>query len=57
MGGIKVGRWLAGGIAAGVVTFFLEGVASIFYMDQMQASLESLGLSMEMTGATWFASR
>ncbi|MCJ7629149.1 MAG: hypothetical protein ABIF09_02045 [Gemmatimonadota bacterium] len=54
MGGINVGRWLAGGIAAAVVTFFMEGIASIFYMDQMMASLEALGLSMEMTGAAWF---
>jgi hypothetical protein len=51
MGGINVGRWLAGGVAAAVVIFALEGVSSIFYLDQMMASLAALGLEMEMSGS------
>jgi hypothetical protein len=50
MGGINVGRWLAGGIAAAVVIFALEGASSIFYLDQMMASLADHGLGMEMSG-------
>jgi hypothetical protein len=51
MGGINVGRWLAGGVAAAVVIFALEGVSSIFYLDQMMASLAALGLEMEISGS------
>lgn len=51
--GINTHRWLAGGLAAGVVTWLIEGAASVFYMDDMQAALEAHALSMEMTGATW----
>jgi len=51
MGGINVGRWLAGGVAAAVVIFALEGVSSVFYLDQMMASLAALGLEMEMSGS------
>lgn len=53
MGGINVGRWLAGGVAAGIVTFVIEGIASVFYVEEMQAALGALGLSMEMTGVVW----
>ena len=31
MGYFNVGRWLAGGVVAGIVTFVMEGVASVFY--------------------------
>ncbi len=51
MGGINVGRWLAGGLAAAVVIFALEGVSSVFYLDQMMASLAAVGLDMEMSGS------
>jgi hypothetical protein len=51
MGGINVGRWLAGGVAAAVVIFALDGVSSVFYLDQMMASLEDHGLGMEMSGS------
>lgn len=51
MGGINVGRWLAGGVAAAVVIFALEGVSSVFYLDQMMASLADHGLGMEMSGS------
>jgi hypothetical protein len=53
MGGINVGRWLAGGVLAGIVTFVIEGIASVFYMEEMEAALAARGLSMEMTGAIW----
>jgi hypothetical protein len=51
MGGINVGRWLAGGVAAAVVIFAVEGVSSVFYLDQMMASLADHGLGMEMSGS------
>lgn len=48
MGGIHVGRWLAGGLAAGALVWVLEGLASTLYLADMQAALEAHGLSMEM---------
>jgi hypothetical protein len=51
MGGINVGRWLAGGVAAAVVIFAVEGVSSVFYLDRMMASLADHGLGMEMSGS------
>jgi hypothetical protein len=51
MSGINVVRWLAGGIAAAVVIFAVEGVSSVFYLDQMMASLADHGLGMEMSGS------
>jgi len=56
MAGINTGRWLAGGVAAGVVVWLLEGAASVLYMDDMQAALQRLGLSMEMTPTVWVLS-
>lgn len=53
MGGINVGRWLLGGVVAAVVIWLLEGVASVFYMADMQAALDAHGLKMEMSAATW----
>jgi hypothetical protein len=53
MGGINIGRWLAGGFAAAVVTFLMEGLWSQFYMDAVTVAMENLGLSMDMTGANW----
>jgi hypothetical protein len=53
MGGINVTRWLAGGFVAGIVMWLIEGVASMFYMEEMQASLDALGLKMEMTAGMW----
>jgi hypothetical protein len=53
MGGINTGRWLAGGVVAGIVIWLLEGLASMLYMDEMQSALQSLGLSMEMTATVW----
>lgn len=51
MSSINVGRWLAGGVAAAVVIFAVEGVASVFYLDRMMASLADHGLGMEMSGS------
>jgi len=56
MAGINVGRWIGGGLAAGLVVWLLEGAASVLYMDDMQAALERLGLSMEMNAAMWVLS-
>ena len=53
MGGINTGRWLAGGVAAGVVVWLIEGAASMLYMGDMEAALRAMGLSMEMTPAVW----
>lgn len=53
MGGIDVGRWLGGGLAAGALIWVLEGVASVLYMDQMEAALSAHGLAMEMSVGTW----
>ena len=53
MGGINVGRWLASGFAASVVVFLVEGIASVFYMDEMETSLETLGITMEMSTSGW----
>ena len=49
MGGINVGRWIAGGAVAGILIWVLEGVGSVFYMSEMEAALASHNLSMEMS--------
>lgn len=49
MAGINVGRWLGGGLVAGVVIWILEGLASFIYLADMEATLEQHGLSMEMS--------
>jgi hypothetical protein len=54
MGGINIGRWLAGGFAAAVVTFLLEGVWAQFYTADWEAAMANLGLNMDMTGASWY---
>lgn len=54
MGGINIRRWLAGGFAAAVVTFLLEGVWAQLYMADMEAAMANLGLTMDMTGASWY---
>jgi len=53
MGGINVNRWLAGGVVAAIVIWLLEGAGSVFYMDDMQAALQALGLSFEMSARMW----
>lgn len=56
MRGINVGRWIVGGVAAGVVMWLIEGAASILYMRDMQTALESHGLSMEISAGTFLIS-
>jgi hypothetical protein len=53
MAGINTGRWLAGGVAAGIVVWLIEGAASLFYMGDMEIALGAMGLSMEMTTTNW----
>ena len=53
MGGINVGRWLAGGVVAGIFTWLFEGAASLLYREDTETALEAMGKSLEMTGGTW----
>lgn len=50
MAGINITRWLVGGVTAGIVLWMLEGAASMFYMSDLQASMQAHDLSVEMTG-------
>jgi hypothetical protein len=54
MGGINIGRWLAGGFAAAVVSFLLEGIWVQFYGADLEAAMANLGLTMDMSGANWY---
>lgn len=54
MGGINVGRWLTGGVAAGALIWILEGAASPLYMEEMEAALAAHDLSMEMSVGIYF---
>ena len=49
MGGIDTKRWLLGGLAAGVLIWLIEGLASLLYMADMKTALEAHGLAMEMS--------
>ncbi len=49
MGGINVSRWIAGGVVAGILIWVFEGIGSVFYMSEMEATLASHNLSMEMS--------
>lgn len=52
MGGINVKRWLIGGLAAGVVIFFLEGLGTSLYGEAMDATLAEHSVVMsENAGA------
>jgi len=48
---INYGRWLAGGLAAGVLMWIIEGAASQLYVDEMMAALERTGLQWDMSAA------
>lgn len=52
MGGINVNRWLIGGIAAGVLIFFLEGVGTALYGESMNATLAEHSIVMPESGGT-----
>ncbi len=56
MSGINVGRWLAGGVVAGIIIWLVEGIASFTYMGDMEATLEAHGMSLEMSAAAWVLS-
>ncbi len=49
MGGIDTKRWLLGGLAAGVLIWLIEGLASLLYLADMKTALEAHGLAMEMS--------
>jgi hypothetical protein len=49
MKGINVGRWIIGGIAAGVLIWLMEGAGSVLYMEDMEAAMKAHNLSMEMS--------
>ena len=51
MAGINVSRWLAGGLAAGILTWLMEGAASALYMSAMIDALEPHGLAVDTTSA------
>ncbi len=51
MSGINWRRVLLGGLLAGGVTFFLEGLAGVLTMEQMVSSLAEHGLFMDFTPA------
>ncbi len=53
MGGINIGRWLAGGGVAGLIMWVIEGAASMLYMADMESALEAHNLTaMEMNAST-----
>ncbi|MEE8137908.1 MAG: hypothetical protein V3T81_03410 [Thermoanaerobaculia bacterium] len=56
MGTINVGRWVMGGVVAGILIWIIEALASALYMEQMQAAMEAHGLSMEMSAGVWVLS-
>lgn len=51
MRGINLGRWIAGGVVAGILMWIIEGAAGSLYMRDMQTALEAHALSMEMDAA------
>ncbi len=53
MSGINVGRWIAGGVVAGVFVWLFEGVASVLYMEEMTEAMKAHNLSMDMSPAMW----
>ena len=52
MNGINVGRWVAGGTAAGIVMWIVEGLSSLLYYQDMQDALQAHGLGVEMSAGT-----
>jgi hypothetical protein len=49
---INTGRWIAGGIVAGLLMWIIEGAASQMYFAEMMASLDKAGLSVAMDAGT-----
>jgi hypothetical protein len=54
MGGINIGKWLLGGCVAGAATWILEGLASILYLEEMQAAMAEHSLTIEMNATVFF---
>lgn len=48
MNNINSSRVVLGGLAAGALIWIVEGVASVFYMNEMNAALTAHSLSMDM---------
>jgi hypothetical protein len=48
VGNINAGRWLAGGIVAGLLMWIIEGAASQLYFDETMAALDRAGLVFSM---------
>ncbi|HKZ73326.1 MAG TPA: hypothetical protein VJ011_04635 [Steroidobacteraceae bacterium] len=55
MGGINVNRWLAGGVAAGIVFFVLEALLGMLTVDRMTTALAQHNLAMDMRDPTLLA--
>jgi hypothetical protein len=53
MGGINVGRWIAGGVVAAGVFFVLEGLGGLLYGQQMEVAMSERGLTI-LPGAGTF---
>lgn len=53
MNGINVGRWILGGIAAGLVTWLIEGLAVMFYTADLNAALAAHNLTMTVDAGTF----
>jgi hypothetical protein len=49
---INTGRWIAGGVVAGLLMWIIEGAASQMYFAEMMASLDKAGLSVAMDAGT-----
>jgi len=45
---INTGRWIAGGVVAGLLMWIMEGAASQLYFAEMMAALERANLSVAM---------
>lgn len=56
MNRINTGRWIFGGLAAGVLIWLLEGAASVLYVEDMLASMQAHDLSVEMNAWSWVVS-
>ncbi|MGE0883875.1 MAG: hypothetical protein AB7P14_10055 [Blastocatellales bacterium] len=53
MGNINVARWIAGGVAAGVLIWLIEGTASVFYMGDMEKAMAEHNLKMEVSAGAF----
>ncbi len=56
MKGINVGRWLFGGLVAGLLIWLIEGAASILYIADMTTAMQAHNLSMDMSLSMMFLS-